>query len=118
MLRAGMALVALGDDLAEIGVERRRLGQVRDHHRRGEQRDDLGGHGAPLVLPPQLSWGGGRRPEGSWAVVTMLMTPPPASRAPPHRGFRDGEECSMRRAASAAAAWNQACRPGPTAALC
>ena len=25
-------------------------------------------------------------------ISPVLMTPPPASRAPPHRGLRDGEE--------------------------
>jgi hypothetical protein len=28
-------------------------------------------------IPPQLRWGGGRRPEGSWASFMRLMTPPP-----------------------------------------
>src|SRR5215216_7695714 len=32
-------------------------------------------------------------PEGSWATTILPpMTPPPATRAPPHRGIRDGEE--------------------------
>src|SRR5580704_7321681 len=50
------------------------------------------GHLIALASPALLGrWPKG--PEGSWATTTPWpMTPPPATRAPPHRGVRDGEE--------------------------
>src|SRR5260370_998893 len=79
-------------------------------------------------LPPQRSWGGvgvlrrlraftGAR--GSWASVVILMTPPPAARAPPHRGLRDGEAQTMTRPSMTCPAARYARRTrsaGPSAA--
>ena len=55
MLRTGMRLVALNDDGAQFGIQRRRIGHVRHHDRRGEQRDDLGRDAHAATLHPNGS---------------------------------------------------------------
>ena len=44
--------MTLFDHLAQLGIERGRIGYIRNDDRRGEQRDDLGGDAHAVTLHP------------------------------------------------------------------